>query len=164
MSFIGAASVFFPIPYTVVLLAVAATRQFNPILLAVSAGLGSAVGEMVGYGLGYMGRGIVGKKRESRLNAMVRLFDRFGSVAVFVFALTPLPDDLLLIPLGLLRYKFWKVFVPCVAGKFLMFLTIAYVGGRVGQWYTENPILAMLAFLLLVLFAVAMFRIDWEKV
>lgn len=106
----------------------------------------------------------MGKKRERGLNAMMRIFNRFGSVAVFVFALTPLPDDLLLIPLGLLRYKFWKVFVPCVAGKFLMFLTIAYVGGAVGQWYTENPIFAVLAFALLVLVAVAMFRIDWEKV
>jgi len=163
LSFIGAASIFFPIPYTVVLLAISATRQFNPLLLAVSAGLGSAVGEMVGYGLGYMGRGIVGKKRERSLNAMLRLFNRFGAAAVFVFALTPLPDDLLLIPLGLLRYKFWKVFVPCLAGKFLMFLTIAYLGGAVGQWYTENPILAVLAFALLVLVAVAMFRIDWEK-
>lgn len=164
MSFIGAASIFFPIPYTVVLLAISATRQFNPLLLAVSAGLGSAVGEMVGYGLGYMGRGVVGKKRERRLNAIVRLFDRFGAAAVFVFALTPLPDDLLLIPLGLLRYKFWKVFVPCAAGKFLMFLTIAYLGGAVGQWYTENPVFAVLAFVLLVLVAVAMFWIDWEKV
>jgi membrane protein YqaA with SNARE-associated domain/membrane protease YdiL (CAAX protease family) len=163
VSFIGAASILFPIPYTVVLLAISATRQFNPLLLAVSAGLGSAVGEMVGYGLGYMGRGFVGKKRENRLNAMMRLFNRFGAAAVFVFALTPLPDDLLLIPLGLLRYKFWKVFVPCVAGKFLMFLTIAYLGGAVGQWYTENPIFAVLAFVLLVLVAVAMFRIDWEK-
>jgi membrane protein YqaA with SNARE-associated domain/membrane protease YdiL (CAAX protease family) len=164
VSFIGAASIFFPIPYTVVLLAISATRQFNPLLLAVSAGLGSAVGEMVGYGLGYMGRGVVGKKSEGRLNAMVRLFNRFGPAAVFVFALTPLPDDLLLIPLGLLRYKFWKVFVPCIAGKFLMFLTIAYLGGAVGQWYTENPIFAVMAFVLLVFVAVAMFRIDWEKV
>lgn len=163
MSFIGAASIFFPIPYTVVLLAISATRQFNPLFLAISAGLGSAVGEMVGYGLGYMGRGFVGKKREKSLNAMMRLFNRFGAAAVFIFALTPLPDDLLLIPLGLLRYKFWKVFVPCVAGKFLMFLTIAYVGGAVGQWYTENPVFAVLAFVLLVLVAVAMFRIDWEK-
>jgi membrane protein YqaA with SNARE-associated domain/membrane protease YdiL (CAAX protease family) len=164
LSFIGAASIFFPVPYSVVLLAISATRQFNPILLAVSAGLGSAVGEMVGYGLGYMGRGIVSKNRESRLNAMMRIFNRFGAAAVFVFALTPLPDDLLLIPLGLLRYKFWKVFVPCIAGKFLMFLAIAYIGGVLGQWYIGNPIFAVLAFALLVLVAVAMFRIDWVKV
>ena len=162
MSFIGAGSIIFPVPYTVVLFLISA--KFNPLLLAVAAGLGSAVGELVGYGLGYMGRGFVGKKRKKRLNAMMRLFDRFGAIAVFVFALTPLPDDLLFIPLGLLRYKIWKVFLPSVAGKFLMCLTIAYVGKAAGQWYEESSILAVATMILLVLVVIAMFRIDWVKV
>jgi membrane protein YqaA with SNARE-associated domain/membrane protease YdiL (CAAX protease family) len=161
LSFIGAASVIFPIPYTVALLAISATGQFSPLLLAIVAALGSAVGELVGYGLGYMGRGVVGKKREKSLNAMLRIFGRFGSVAVFFFALTPLPDDLLFIPLGLLRYKLWKVFLPCIVGKFFMFLIIAYVGVEIGQL---SPILAVVTMILLVLVIVAMFRIDWEKV
>jgi len=167
LSFIGAASVIFPIPYTVALLTLSATRQFNPLFLAVVAGLGSAVGELVGYGLGYMGRGVVGKRRRKSLSAMLRIFDRlgrFGAVAVFIFALTPLPDDLLFIPLGLLRYKLWKVFLPSIAGKFLMCLTIAYVGEAAGKWYVESPILAVATMTLLVLVVIAMFRIDWEKV
>ena len=164
MSFIGAASIIFPIPYTVALLAISAWGRFNPIILAVVAGLGSAVGELVGYGLGYMGRGVVGKKREKSLNAMLRLFNRFGAAAVFIFALTPLPDDLLFIPLGLLRYKFWKFFLPCIAGKFLMCLTIVYVGGAVGQLYVDSPIFAVVTTILLVLIVIAMFRIDWVKV
>jgi len=164
LSFIGAASIIIPIPYTAVLLTVSATGQFNPLLFAAVAGLGSAVGELVGYGLGYAGRGFVGKKRERRLKAMLRLFNRFGAAAVFIFALTPLPDDLLLIPLGLLRYKLWKVFLPCIAGKFLMFLAIAYVGGAIGQWYVESPIPAVATMILLILVAIAMFRIDWVKV
>lgn len=161
MSFIGAASIIFPIPYTVALLAISTTGQFNPLLLAVVAALGSAVGELVGYGLGYMGRGVVGKKREKSLNAMLKIFGRFGAVGVFIFALTPLPDDLLFIPLGLLRYKFWKVFLPCIAGKFLMFLIIAYIGVEIGQL---SPILAVVTMILLVLVIIIMFRIDWEKV
>ena len=116
-----------------------------------------------------MGKGVVGKKRERRLNAMLRLFNRFGinrfgAAAIFIFALTPLPDDLLFIPLGLSRSKLWKVFLPCVAGKFLMFLTIAYAGGAVGQLYTESPIFSVLTMILLVLIIIAIFRIDWEKV
>jgi membrane protein YqaA with SNARE-associated domain/membrane protease YdiL (CAAX protease family) len=164
LSFIGAASIIFPIPYTVVLLTISTLGKFNPLLLAAVAGLGSAVGEFVGYGLGYVGRGFVGKKRERRLNAMLRLFDRFGAVAVFFFALTPLPDDLLFIPLGLLRYKFWKAFLPCVAGKFFMLLIIAYVGEVIGRWYVESPIFAVTTMILLVLVGIAMLRIDWEKV
>ncbi len=106
LSFIGAASVIVPIPYTVVLLTISAPQfDFNPLLLAIVAGFGAAVGELVGYGLGYAGRRVVSKKYGRRLNAMLRIFDRFGAPAVFIFALTPLPDDLLFIPLGLMRYS-----------------------------------------------------------
>jgi membrane protein YqaA with SNARE-associated domain len=162
LSFIGAASIIFPIPYTVVLFLI--SGRFNPLLLAIVAGFGAAVGELVGYGLGYMGRGFVSKKRGRHLNAMLRIFDRFGAAAVFIFALTPLPDDLLLIPLGLLRYRLWKVFLPSVAGKFLMCLVIAYVGGAVSPLYEESPIIPIATMILLVLVVIAMFRIDWVKV
>ena len=161
LSFIGATSVIVPVPYTVVLLTVSAPRfGFNPLLLAIFAGFGAAVGELVGYGLGYAGRRVVSKKYDRRLNAMTRILDRFGMPAVFIFALTPLPDDLLFIPLGLMRYPLWKAFIPCVAGKFLMSLFITYFGAAV---FEENIVIAVITTILLVLVVVAMFRINWEK-
>ncbi len=164
LGFVGAASIIIPIPYTVVLLTISAPQfGFNPILLAIVAGFGAAVGELVGYGLGYAGRRVVSKRHERRLNAMLRIFDRFGMPAVFVFALTPLPDDLLFIPLGLLRYNFWKVFIPCVAGKFLMSLIIVHVGSAAGQVFVGNWILALATAILLILIIIAIFRINWEK-
>lgn len=164
LSFIGAASVIVPIPYTVVLLTISAPQfGFNPLLLAIVAGFGAAVGELVGYGLGYAGRRVVSKKYDHRLNAMLRIFDRFGMPAVFIFALTPLPDDLLFIPLGLMRYSLWKAFIPCVAGKFLMSLIIVHVGSATGQMFAENWIIALVTAVLLILIVVVMFKIDWEK-
>ncbi len=164
LSFIGAASVIVPIPYTVVLLTISAPQfGFNLLLLAIVAAFGAAVGELVGYGLGYAGRRVVSKRYDRRLNAMLRIFDRFGMPAVFIFALTPLPDDLLFIPLGLMHYSLWKAFIPCVAGKFLMSLIVVYVGSAAGQMFAENLIIALVTAVLLVLIVVAMFKIDWEK-
>ena len=54
------------------------------------------------------------------MNYMVKLFDRYGPAAIFFFALTPLPDDLLFIPLGVMRYPFLKAFIPALFGKTLM--------------------------------------------
>lgn len=164
LSFIGATSVIVPVPYTVVLLTISAPRfGFNPLLLAIVAGFGAAVGELVGYGLGYAGRRVVSKKYDRRLNAMLRIFERFGMPAVFIFALTPMPDDLLFIPLGLMRYPLWKAFIPCVAGKFFMSLIITYVGAAAGAAFEEDMILAVITTILLVLVVIAMFRINWEK-
>jgi membrane protein YqaA with SNARE-associated domain len=55
ISLLGSASIFLPIPYTVVLFTVGSLRAFNPILVAFASGLGSAVGEFSGYLLGLGG-------------------------------------------------------------------------------------------------------------
>lgn len=161
LSFIGASSVIIPIPYTVILLGIA--PAFNPLLLAIAAGLGAAGGELVGYGLGYAGRHVVGKKRHRQLDAMLSIFERFGVLAVFIFALTPLPDDLLFIPLGLMHYSLWKAFTACVAGKFAMSFIIAYMGKAAGELF-DGWMLAAVVAVILVLVMVVMFRIDWVKV
>ena len=163
LSFLGASSIILPIPYAGALLAAGATRQFDPLLLATASGLGAATGEFVGYCLGYAGRRFASKKYERSFNGMLRIFDRFGAPAIFVFALTPLPDDLLFIPLGLARYDLWKAFIPCVAGKFLMSLILIHTGSVAwetlgGSW---PAVLASAAALVLVL--ILIFRIDWEK-
>jgi len=98
LSLIGAGSVIIPVPYTVILLAI--SPAFDPILLAIATGMGAAVGEMVAYGIGYAGRIVMGKKRRRQMDAMLRIFERFGLLSVFVFALTPLPTIYCLFPLG----------------------------------------------------------------
>jgi len=94
---------------------------------------------------------------------MLRIFKRFGLPAIFIFALTPLPDDLLFIPLGLMRYSLWRALLACVAGKFAMSLIIAYVGWAAGELFAVNWPLAALVAIFLALIIVAIFKIDWVK-
>ncbi|MEW6592539.1 MAG: VTT domain-containing protein [Candidatus Hadarchaeota archaeon] len=159
---IGASSVIIPIPTTVVLLAIASSRIFDPTLLAVAFGLGSAAGQLTSYAVGYAGSMVVGRKKRRQLDAMLKIFERYGMAAVFIFALTPLPDSLLFIPLGLAHYSLWKVFVAAAAGKVAMSLIITHVGGAVGQ-VSENWIFGVATAVLLGLLVFAMFKIDWEK-
>jgi membrane protein YqaA with SNARE-associated domain len=161
LSFAGASSVVIPIPYTVVLLAIA--PAFDPLLLAVAVGLGSAAGELVGYGIGYMGGWVIGKERRRQSDAMLRIFNRYGVPVIFIFALTPLPDDLLFIPLGLMHYSLWKAFVACATGKFFMAFIIASVGKVTGMVFAVDWLFTLVITVLLALVVVAMFRIDWVK-
>jgi len=160
LSLIGASSIIIPIPYTVILLAL--SPAFDPILLTITAGAGSTLGELVGYGLGYIGRNALGKERRSQMDAMLRIFRKFGALAVFVFALTPLPDDLLFIPLGLMRYSLWKTLAACAAGKFTMVFIIGIVGKALGE-LSGDWTLTVLVTIFLVLIIVAIFKIDWVK-
>jgi membrane protein YqaA with SNARE-associated domain len=167
ISLVGAMSVIIPIPYTLVIYLLGSV--LDPLLVAVSGGLGSALGEFSGYVLGYYGRVVLSKERRRKMDYMMKVFHRYGFAAIFLFALTPLPDDLLFIPLGIMRYRFLKAFVPAFLGKMLMCFILAYSG----RWsvevieigFGEGGLLGVvITTALLVIVIVAILRIDWEKV
>lgn len=164
LGLIGAASVVVPVPTTVALLGMAMSKFFNPALLGLAFGLGAAVGQLTSYVVGYASREVVGEKHKRRLNALLKIFNRYGMFAVFFFALTPLPDSILFIPMGLVHYSLWRVFLAGLAGKISMSLIITHVGDTLGGSLAENPVFAVITTFLLVLSVVAVFKIDWEKV
>lgn len=166
ISFIGSVSIIFPVPYTLVIFFLGSV--LDPVFVAVSGGLGAALGEFSGYLLGYSGRTVVSDKRRKKMGYMVKLFDKYGPLSIFFFALTPLPDDLLFIPLGVMRYPFFKAFIPALLGKMLMTFILAFSGqqsielievifGGAGWLGT------IMTVIVLVVIIVGMIRIDWEK-
>jgi len=175
---IGALSVFFPIPYTVAIFALGGLKVgeawvFEPLWIAVAAGIGSAVGEFSGYLIGFGGRKVIGEKYKKKMEFLMKLFDKFGPIIIFLFALTPLPDDLLFIPLGVIRYSLIRAFVPALIGKICMNFIVAYSGrlsiqvirdifGVESDWISAL-IGMILAIALLVIVFVIMFKVDWEK-
>ncbi|MEM0007658.1 MAG: VTT domain-containing protein [Candidatus Bathyarchaeia archaeon] len=175
ISLIGSMSIFFPIPYTVVIFTIASTFQnLDPLLIALASGAGSAIGEFSGYILGLGGRKIISEKRKRQMEALVKIFGKYGPIAIFLFALTPLPDDLLFIPLGIMHYNLLKAFIPAIIGKICMSLIIAYsaryaitiieqIFGIESDWITAL-ISMTLAIILLIIVLAVMFKIDWEKI
>jgi membrane protein DedA with SNARE-associated domain len=172
ISLIGAMSIIVPIPYTFIILTLG-MGEMNLLLLTVAGGLGSGVGEFSGYILGYYGRSAISEKQQRKMGYMIKIFDRYGPITIFLFALTPLPDDLLFIPLGMLRYKFVKAFIPSILGKTLMCAILAYGGqffGNIlniifGESTPEMKLLiSIITAIALVFILVAMLKIDWEKV
>jgi len=179
ISLIGAMSIFVPIPYTIVIFILGGVQDafgnwvFEPLWIAVAAGLGSAIGEFSGYLLGVGGRRVIGNKYKKRMEFLTKLFKKYGPVAIFVFALTPLPDDLLFIPLGVMRYSLLRAFIPALLGKFFSNLIIAYSGrlsleivksifGVEGEG-TSLLVGTIIGIVLLVIVFIIMFKLDWEK-
>jgi len=171
ISLLGALSIFFPLPYTVVIFTLGA--YFDPILIAVVAGVGAATGELSGYLLGLYGRKLISPQRKKKMEFMLKVFNRFGPLTIFVFALTPLPDDLLFIPLGMLRYDIVRAIIPALAGKICMNFIVAYSGryavgiikdifGEGSDWVAAL-FGTLLAIGLFIIVMIVMFKVDWEK-
>ena len=173
ISLLGAMSIFIPIPYTVIIFILGSNSSFDPLLIAVAAGFGSTIGEFSGYLIGMGGRKVISDKYKKKMDFLTRLFKKYGAITIFIFALTPLPDDLLFIPLGVMRYSVTQVFIPALLGKFLSNLIIAY-SGRLSLEIIRNIfgvesegisllISIIVAIVLLVIVFIIMFKVDWEK-
>ena len=166
-------SIFVPIPYTVVIFILGGQPSFDPFLIAVAAGAGAAIGEFSGYLIGVGGRKVISSRYKKRIEFLTKLFKKYGPIAIFVFALTPLPDDLLFIPLGVMRYSLIRAFVPAILGKFFSNLIIAYSGrlsleivsilfGLEGEG-TSLLVGTIIGIVLLGIVFIIMFKLDWEK-
>lgn len=166
ISILGNVSIFFPVPYAIAIYTLGAV--LDPILLGISSGLGSAIGEFSSYFIGRGSRSLLDKKYGGRLDSVKSLIQRFGIITIFAFALLPLPDDLIMIPLGMLKYSLRKAFIAMFAGKTLMSIILAYAGRYsiyiIRDLFEAGGIWTVIAsMILLAVLIVLMLKIDWGR-
>jgi uncharacterized membrane protein YdjX (TVP38/TMEM64 family) len=129
------ATVFLPAPGVAVVFAMGSI--FNPMLVALFAGTGAAIGELVGYLAGYSGQGIVENTQMfARIEPWVR---RYGVFAIFILAALPNPFfDIAGVAAGILKIPIGKFFIACWLGQLIKMFAFAYAGSVsiswLGQW------------------------------
>lgn len=137
VNLIGSASIIFPIPAFAVTFTFGAV--FNPWLVGIAAGLGAAAGEFTGYVLGFGSREVIERKHKDWLDRTRKWVDYWGIFPILVvFAATPLPDDIVGIAGGVIKYDFRKFFLAVLTGKVVMSLALAW-----GGFYGLNWVLGM---------------------
>lgn len=170
ISLVGNLTVFFPIPYLLAIFTIAIEMSKIDIFsLALVGALGAAIGKFVSYGIGFGGRLTLGDKYKRRFDALRMALGGSPFVAVLVFAATPLPDDLVFIPLGMIQYSPVKTFIACAAGKFILTLAIVWsarFSRRTIAWFIgpENAMFWVASIVFVVILTVIMIMIDWEKI
>jgi len=165
---VSSATVILPVPGILLLFPLAVS--FNPILVGLAGGIGGGIGEMTCYIVGYSGRGVVENTR--LYNTVVQWLEKWGVLTVFVFALTPLPFDVLGIAAGLLHFPFWKFFIACWLGKTVLFTGMALAGAWGWEAFLTGTFLsstlsiaalATLGVLLLLALALIIERWTWRR-
>ncbi|MBL7206875.1 MAG: VTT domain-containing protein [Candidatus Aenigmarchaeota archaeon] len=127
ISFIGNATILFPIPAFIAVFALGST--LNPWLLALFAGAGGALGEITGYGIGYGGSVALAKKYEKWFQRAKKWFETHGAFPIIIlFAATPIPTDIVGVLSGLTKYNLKRFLAACFIGKFIMNAYIAWAG------------------------------------
>jgi len=166
ISIFGNFTVFFPVPFVVTIYAFGAT--LNPFLLGLVCGIGSTIGEFSAYLIGRGGRRVIDERYGKRLETAKLLVQKYGMTIIFLFAVLPLPDDLILIPLGMIKYSLKRAMVAMFLGKFIMCTAVAYAGRysysiimdvfASSGWFGE-----VASTVLLVIVIYVMLKVDWVR-
>ncbi|MFP4119020.1 MAG: hypothetical protein ACLFTH_03110 [Candidatus Woesearchaeota archaeon] len=108
----------------------------HPVLLSFAGGLGLLIGDSLFYVLGLGSRTSLSgvfKKSADRISRWIS-GQKDPAIMLFIFlysAITPLPSDLLMISLSLVKYPYKKAVVPAVLGNItlLLLLSLAALAG-----------------------------------
>ncbi len=129
--FLGGISLFIPFPNYLLVFTFGAAG-LTPIFLGLSAALGAMLGESTSYLVGHASHLLLTEKWQKRVIKLNNWLVRTPYWLVFiVFVLLgslPLPNDFLMVPLGLARYRFWSVIIPVGIGNIIFNTTVAYLG------------------------------------
>jgi membrane protein YqaA with SNARE-associated domain len=127
ISLISSLTIILPLPSAAFVFGLGSV--LNPMALGIISGAGAAIGETLGYVIGLGSRKVLRKNWKKQVADVEKLFAKYGGFFVlFVFAATPLPDDIAGIVGGILKYPFKKYFLAVLLGKIVMNVVIAYAG------------------------------------
>jgi membrane protein DedA with SNARE-associated domain len=175
VSFVGSLVPFIPIPYFPLLITASFNPNFNPHLIAVVSAVGVVAAKTIIFFASYYGRKVLSDKTKKRMLPLQRLVSRYGWFGAFIAALTPIPDDLVYIPLGLAKYNPWKFATATFAGKVLMNEAIVWSSIYLGRPFVErilgettDPtwliVAAIASIIVLGVIVYLSLRIDWANV
>ncbi len=172
MSFIASIILFIPVPFFPILAIMSIDKSLDPHMLAFSSAVGATLAKTIIFYSSYYGRRLIRKERRLSMKPLQRLFKRYGWYASFIAAATPIPDDMVYIPLGLAKYNPWLFFTSCLAGKMVISEAIVW-GSRMGLNFFEHiesdsatTIYATVAAAVVItgVSVYLMIRVDWGRV
>ena len=175
VSFFGSLIPFVPIPSFVLVATMAVGEQFDIHILVIIAALTSTAAKQIIFYISYGGRKIISEKTLKRMKPFQKLVKRYGGSAAFVAAATPIPDDLVYIPLGLAKYNPKRFFVATLSGKIVLFYVIVLISHYTGLSLLD-PVLQQIddplpVYIGIIALGVAMtvvvillLRLNWEKI
>ena len=131
-------------------------------LVALGAALAKSIHYLVTF---FVSKHLSGKQRQ-RLDVKALKVKRWAFLLLFVAAATPIPDEPVIIPLGLLKYSPVKFFSVFFLGK----LSITVVGAFLGSWtkstfseWLSLEAMIALSIVLTIVVTVILLKVDVGK-
>ncbi|MGY5152053.1 MAG: VTT domain-containing protein [Candidatus Nitrosopumilus sp. bin_6a] len=175
VNFFGSLIPFVPLPGFLLLATMSVGNQYDLHILALVSAITATVAKQIIFYVSYGGRKIINEKTRKRMRPFERLIKRYGAGAAFFAAATPIPDDLVYVPLGLAKYNPKRFFIATLTGKIVLSYSIVFISHHLGlslvEPFLENVDDATPVYIGMIIFGVMMtsviillLRLDWAKI
>jgi membrane protein YqaA with SNARE-associated domain len=101
----------------------------NPLVVGILAGVGSAVGDLTSYLVGFFGTAALQKYEKRTPNLILKLmrfFKNFGFWLILLFAFLPSPFDFIGVASGVAKYDIKKFLLALIIGRTARSILLAY--------------------------------------
>jgi membrane protein DedA with SNARE-associated domain len=143
-----------------------AAVDIDPFTIGIAVAFGSASAKFIHYLITFFAGKYIGKDRRKKLDAEGAKLKKWAMLALFVVAATPLPDEPVIIPLGLLRYNPLKLFIAYFSGKLLICVVGAFLG-KFGQRMLESvvsdEVLMVISIIVTIVVTIVLLKVDVTK-
>ena len=175
VSFIGSLIPFVPVPSFILLATMSVGEQFDLHILALISAFTATIAKQIIFYASYGGRRMISEKTKKRMKPFQKLVKRYGGAAAFVAAATPIPDDMVYIPLGLAKYNPKRFFIATLSGKIVLCYVIVLISHYTGLSILE-PILediddpfaiyaGIIVFgAIMTAIVILLLRLDWARI
>jgi uncharacterized membrane protein YdjX (TVP38/TMEM64 family) len=139
----------------------------DPFTLGFVVALGSASAKFIQYLVTFFVGGFLSEKRRERLSKISSRVGKWAFPALFIAAATPIPDEPVIIPLGLMKYNPAKFCLAIFLGKIAITIPGAYLG-QLGQGVLSSlmtqEVLVVLSIILTVAITIVLLKIDITRI
>jgi membrane protein DedA with SNARE-associated domain len=175
VNFFGSLIPFVPLPGFLLLATMSVGNEYDLHVLALLSAITATVAKQIIFFVSFTGRRIMNEKTRKRMRPFERLVKRYGAAAAFVAAATPMPDDIIFVPLGLAKYNPKRFFVATLTGKIVLSYIIVFISHYVGLSFIEpfleniddtTPIyIGIIIFgAIMTAIIVLLLKLDWQRI
>ena len=175
VNFFGSLIPFVPLPGFLLLATMSIGNEYDLHILALVSAVSATAAKQIIFYVSFKGRKIISEKTRKRMRPFQRLVKKYGAAAAFVAAATPMPDDIIFVPLGLAKYNPKRFFISTLVGKIVLSYSIVFLYHYLGLSVVEplvkdldsaTPIyIGVVVFgVMMTLVIVLLLRLDWARI
>ncbi len=136
------------------------------VLVGVLIALAAAFAKGIHYMITFFVSGHLSQKKQEKLNSDALKVKRWAFGLLYIAAATPIPDEPVVIPLGLMKYSPVKFFIAYFLGKLTITVAGAFLGSFAGDIFSawlSTTTMVVISIVLTVVITIVLLKVDLGK-